>query len=340
MVSNRRIEWIDIAKGIAIILVVLGHVVSSYHEAGLFLENALFNFSHKFVYSFHMALFMLISGFLVSKGRHDGGKKKQILQLLCNYGVPYALFSVLWILMKMLLSSLTNNAVSATDLLLIPVYPISFMWFIYALLIMQILQVMVRNRSTKFKIIHLLVAGGGYFVQPYLVKPLSQINFSECIISDFLNFYLFFLLGVYCGGWCIKKIENQRAVVSVLSGTVLIIGNIMTYIYGLANIRWYSCALALLGSLFIITLSQAIKHSSILAYCGKYSLPIYVLQGFAIAGTRIILTRFGLKDQISIIPFIVCTIAGCIFPLILHLLSLKIWKLEACFYPGKYIRIE
>lgn len=55
--ASRRIEWIDIAKGIAIILVVIGHVVSSYHEASLYQENEMYNFILQFVYTFHMALF-------------------------------------------------------------------------------------------------------------------------------------------------------------------------------------------------------------------------------------------------------------------------------------------
>ena len=43
---KERIHWIDLAKGFAIILVVVGHVVSSYHEAGMFLDNHLFNFNY------------------------------------------------------------------------------------------------------------------------------------------------------------------------------------------------------------------------------------------------------------------------------------------------------
>lgn len=32
---EKRVEWIDIAKCILIIFVVIGHVVSSYHHANL-----------------------------------------------------------------------------------------------------------------------------------------------------------------------------------------------------------------------------------------------------------------------------------------------------------------
>lgn len=53
----RRIKWIDRAKGIAILLVILGHVSGS-------LEGSL-NF--KWVYGIHLVMFFLISGYLSRK---------------------------------------------------------------------------------------------------------------------------------------------------------------------------------------------------------------------------------------------------------------------------------
>lgn len=57
MISN-RIIWIDFVKAIAIVLVVLGHSIQ-YSDVN-FDENHLF----RFIYSFHMPLFMFLSGYL------------------------------------------------------------------------------------------------------------------------------------------------------------------------------------------------------------------------------------------------------------------------------------
>lgn len=46
--SNRRIEWIDIAKGIGILLVILGHTIALKYS--------------KVLYTFHMPLFFIIVG--------------------------------------------------------------------------------------------------------------------------------------------------------------------------------------------------------------------------------------------------------------------------------------
>lgn len=61
----KRNALLDILKGIGIILVVLGHCIQygngiNYMNNGYFFENTLF----KFIYSFHMPLFVLISGYL------------------------------------------------------------------------------------------------------------------------------------------------------------------------------------------------------------------------------------------------------------------------------------
>ena len=61
---SERIKWIDIAKGIAIIMVVMGHVVVSYHNVHQYETSTLFNFSYLFGRGFRMPLFMLISGML------------------------------------------------------------------------------------------------------------------------------------------------------------------------------------------------------------------------------------------------------------------------------------
>ena len=58
-----RNKTIDIIKGIAIFLVVLGHVIQFRFLPESFDENYLF----RMIYSFHMPLFMFLSGYLVWK---------------------------------------------------------------------------------------------------------------------------------------------------------------------------------------------------------------------------------------------------------------------------------
>ena len=62
--KSERIAWIDAAKGIGILLVVLGHT---------------FNIPvwlHNWIYSFHMPLFFLLAGLIIRPIHAGGGYKR------------------------------------------------------------------------------------------------------------------------------------------------------------------------------------------------------------------------------------------------------------------------
>lgn len=80
--SKSRIEWIDALKAFAIVLVVLGHAIQYTLPGSAFKEDPIF----LFIYSFHMPLFMTMSGmFFMSSlklGFADFMKKKSLQLLL------------------------------------------------------------------------------------------------------------------------------------------------------------------------------------------------------------------------------------------------------------------
>lgn len=56
--SNNHLSWVDLAKGIGVILVVLGHLI--YHHTSL-------TPIAKAIYSFHMPMFFIMSGYVMKK---------------------------------------------------------------------------------------------------------------------------------------------------------------------------------------------------------------------------------------------------------------------------------
>jgi len=63
--EKNRLYYLDTMKGILIILVVLGHAIQST------IPDYQHNFLFRLIYSFHMPLFFLISGYLTLKEKHD-----------------------------------------------------------------------------------------------------------------------------------------------------------------------------------------------------------------------------------------------------------------------------
>ncbi len=64
----KRLIWADCLKGILIVLVVMGHAIQETLKNGCF-DNHLWNY----IYSFHMAAFMAVSGFLSYRSVGNGG---------------------------------------------------------------------------------------------------------------------------------------------------------------------------------------------------------------------------------------------------------------------------
>lgn len=78
--STNRYEYIDITKGIGILLVVWAHIL-------------LVGWTHRFIYAFHMPLFFFMSGYLFNRCKFHSFKdflKKRFRRLI----VPYVIYSV------------------------------------------------------------------------------------------------------------------------------------------------------------------------------------------------------------------------------------------------------
>jgi fucose 4-O-acetylase-like acetyltransferase len=92
--SGNRIEWIDIYKGIAIVLVVLGHTTGIFNQ---------------YIYQFHMAAFFIISGYTTNLAKRD--TVQTILHRIQSLLIPYfTVFVLMAICFKLLQSFGLYNA--------------------------------------------------------------------------------------------------------------------------------------------------------------------------------------------------------------------------------------
>ncbi len=81
----KRFDYIDIAKGIGILMVVWAHIM-------------LTGWTHEFIYAFHMPLFFLLSGMLFQRGKYNS-IGAFIVHRAKRLFIPYVFYSVLtWIL--------------------------------------------------------------------------------------------------------------------------------------------------------------------------------------------------------------------------------------------------
>ena len=142
-----RIKYIDIAKGILIMLVVVGH--TDFGEFGNF-------FAHTLILWFHMPAFFLISGVLFKMPISNPVKNKTtFVKAVKHYIVPYFSWClILWIIFRQ--ESLVKNFIRVCygGCLNTNMYSFPF-WFINSLCIgFLFLSVVIyyKNKSRSFQI--------------------------------------------------------------------------------------------------------------------------------------------------------------------------------------------
>jgi len=125
-----RLTYVDLAKAIAIILVVVGHY---------FPDNApsCYIALRSWIYTFHMPLFMFLSGFIYISFKKEESYISFVAKKAKRLVIPYFAISVIIISIKLLSQRglLVENPVSPTSYLHIFYYPAAgyFLWFLWAL---------------------------------------------------------------------------------------------------------------------------------------------------------------------------------------------------------------
>ena len=110
MAEKQKINWLLILQGWAMLWVVIGHsgpsaTYDDYPEYALIL--------HSIAYSFHMSLFIAISGFLFYLTRLDNEKWTycaMIKEKLVRFGIPFVLFTLVALVMKSVFASSVDRA--------------------------------------------------------------------------------------------------------------------------------------------------------------------------------------------------------------------------------------
>ena len=141
-----RIKWLDSAKALGIILVVLGHVPSQYEYRWV-------------IYLFHMPLFFMLSGYLFKFIE----PRKECVRSMKALIVPYLMYSIVlyllwtiqnrifdpWLLVDILTSNQNSIGNKATSL--------CPLWFLVSLFTMRIVTSLIGKKNLKFAPPYLLL---------------------------------------------------------------------------------------------------------------------------------------------------------------------------------------
>lgn len=276
---NERNIIVDAIKGLAIILVVIGHTIQyGSHQYFDFFSHPLF----MIIYSFHMPLFIYWSGYVAYFSFKNKSEKTIFTSRIGTLLLPF----ISWGIIEFLLNIFFGN----NSLIKLPQYIVALiafpdrgLWFIWVLFVLYILLIFIRKLEPKLKI-------GSYII---LYLALLFIPY-----DNFFDIYMIkWLMPFFLAGYLISKYKTylQRVLPYVKITSLIMFPVLMLfwdktdYIYlskmslstGLFNTVIdfsYRYTIAAAGIIFAYTLISMLKTTrgnKWLAFIGTYSFEIY-----------------------------------------------------------------
>ena len=196
--------YLDIVKGVAIFLMLWGHCVQYCADNSFdFFENAVF----KTIYSFHMPLFMLVSGYLF----YFSCKKRNLRDLLAHRTQsmiqPIIMCSIFnYFITTVIIEHKLKSVINGQWFSSLDIYHLDSLWFLWSVLCSSIV-VAIAEKATKnlFIKIVVLVLGAGFvwlfpnndlnlYMYPYFVAGFLFSKYKDKIPMIIMKVKYAFLL--------------------------------------------------------------------------------------------------------------------------------------------------
>jgi uncharacterized membrane protein YcfT len=309
-----RIDWVDYAKGICIVMVVMMHSV-----LGVELAAGQTGFMHllvAFAKPFRMPDFFLISGLFLSVVIDRDWRT-----YLDRKVVHFAYFYVLWVTIQFgfkapAFAAETSWAHAGFMYLESFIEPFGTLWFIYLLPVFFVVA-----KATR-KMPPLAIWGVAALLET------AHIATGWTAIDEFGARFVYFYSGYLFANYVFALSDRARArpglALAALAAWALINGSLVEF--GLSEWPLISIMLGLAGACAIVTSGTLLARAhwlNFLRYCGEHSIVIYLAFFLPMAATRTLLLRAGLIHDIGAISLVV-TIAGIVGALALWRMALKV----------------
>ncbi|MGN0163994.1 MAG: acyltransferase family protein [Candidatus Ornithomonoglobus sp.] len=292
---SKREIWIDNLKAFTIFAVIVGHCIDGYLKADMFPEasNAFYGIWY-FIYSYHMPLFFMISGYTFSLAYLDSENKlktQRFVRQLINILLLYVIWALLLWGAKMCVSQFVNTKYSVNDLIHMFINPLGNYWYLYILCILYILtgvlQIYKWNKIVSFSSTAIIAVVVGYFL-------LNGMHYT--IYRIFYNIF-FFITGIIL---CVKpKISSNKAVFGASLAVALGLWAVCIFTgFDIQNDPIAHPLMALAMSIIFIYLFKSVikTDNKFLKLCGQNCIYIYLIHPYITAGNRQFLPMIGIHN--------------------------------------------
>lgn len=259
----QRIQYIDRLKGLAIILVVMGHVFGfKQPDDGL----------NTFIYTFHMPLFMFLSGLVISAPP----RFCKILKKWRRFLVPFLVvgFACTFYRRLTIESFFCESSKGGY-------------WYLWVLAVFYLLLWVYRfvGRGKKGVVLDILLFGIIYISFKLIVRAFNILGEHDILSLNYcVEMYPFFMLGYFVRKYQLLDYLRKYTVVFSIAVVVFIGAFVAIKYYGF-NLGRINKLAGLAMLIVLIYLFSAREHSSLfvenqLGHVGRYSLEVYIFHYF------------------------------------------------------------
>lgn len=327
-----RDKLVDALKGYACVLVVFGHVIMGIRKCGIDIPYGAKNIED-FIWTFHVALFMLLSGYVyhvTGEWKSKGNRISFLKHKFINLAIPYFAFSCVYIVINVFISgSASNSEMSMTSIIWLWKKPIAQYWFLYDLFFLFTAFTVLNRWLKNWQITFVLTA-------IYIVCSMFHVDI-PMPFAAMVRMVLPFGVGASIDELYVDKISNVKKCLYVIAHIIIV--EIFLY-YSLEKYKIIDLAVSLLGCMSSIAVISCIVKSDfmnkVLLFICKYSFPIYLLHTIFTAGIRTVLVKCGIDNYF--LHVLIGTICGFLFPVMGAIICNKIDIFNFWFYPAKILK--
>jgi uncharacterized membrane protein YcfT len=323
--TSRRLDWVDMAKGLSIFLVVMMYAASSVGEdtGGV----GVLHWAIAFATPFRMPEFFLISGLFLSQVI-DRPWRAYADRRVVHYLYFYALWAAIHIVFK--IGLLGMNPVGALEYLAWAVIqPYGVLWFIY----------MLAAVSAATKLLHDLRAPVWGVFGIAAVLQMADIHTGSYLVDQFAEYFVFFYAGYVLAPQLFRLADwagdhvalalAGLAIWAMANGALVFLGGFQMHpihpVMGFAGLPGLHLALALVGTAALCMIAALLTHVPFmdwLRWLGSKSLIVYVAFVLPMGIARTLLIKLGI-DEPTALSLITMAIA-IVSPLILYWIVMRI----------------
>lgn len=296
--ERRRLGYIDTARGVGLVLVFYGHFV----EQLLYLGNAVAGVHYKWIYSFHMVLFFVLSGWIRGMRPPNADNRSFLVATLAGRVVPYFFFSLLLALASLLitgwfpaadLSTVEGYAVSAVSTVLgFPLFNIP-LWFVACLVSVECLHhVLRRFLDTPVRILLVAVFSyvAGYALNHQYFFFGHKLSF--WLVHEVPVVYAFYLVGTLLGRARAMRDTSVTLALVVFAACLALVHltydlnqgpfrylqAVLIVLSGHGHFLWFPFT-ALAGTFMVVFLGKALAGVGALSFLGRNGLLFLGMNG-------------------------------------------------------------